>query len=161
MKASKKQTVLWAAAALFALAFARPAAAAAPEPYLSDKVDSANDNQLWTLEKHGEYYQILLKGGKLALDSDGGKKMYLNDKLDAANDNQLWTLRKEGDYVMLIPKAGGKVAVDANAGKAKPYFSDKVDAENDNQLFMLKKQGDYSQIVLKGGKFALDGNAGK
>jgi hypothetical protein len=160
MKVSKKLLVL-AATTLFVLAFAGPALAA-PEPYLSPKVDPTNPNQLWTVERHGDYVQILLKGGKLALDSNNGKgRVYLNDKVDATNDSQLWMLRKEGDHVMIIPKGGGKVALDGNNGKGKPYFSGKPDTGNDNQLWTLRKQGDNVQILLKGGKFALDANAGK
>jgi hypothetical protein len=162
MKFSTK-TLLFCAAVLAAAAFARPALAAAPtEPFLNDKVDSNNDNQLWKMEKNGDYVTLIPKSNeKLIVDANGAaakKNIYLSDKPEKDNNNQLWKMEKHGDFVMFFPKINEKVALDANGAKngAKPFFNDKIDEKNDNELWSLEKHGDYYVITSKQGKAALD-----
>jgi hypothetical protein len=41
--------------------------------YINVKPDPENDNQLWTLEKHGDFYMLLSKGHKVALSAVAAK----------------------------------------------------------------------------------------
>jgi hypothetical protein len=49
------------------------AGAADGELYILAKPDPANENQLWTLEKHGDFYMLLPKGRKVALSAPAAK----------------------------------------------------------------------------------------
>ncbi len=43
------------------------------ELYINAKIEPANDNELWTLEKHGDFYMLLSKGHKVALSAVAAK----------------------------------------------------------------------------------------
>jgi hypothetical protein len=43
------------------------------ELYIHPKPDPGNDNHLWTLEKHGDFYMLLPKGHKVALSASAAK----------------------------------------------------------------------------------------
>jgi len=145
---------------------AKSAAAAGPTLFFAEKVDPADDAQLWTMQKEGDYFLLTSKSAKAALDVNNEKgNLYLNDKIGASNNNQLWTVKAEGEYSMIVPKVGAAVldkgALDANNAKDKPYINPKTDKANYNELWTLEKHGDFIVIMPKGHKVALAVRAAK
>jgi hypothetical protein len=137
--------------------------------FFNEKVDAADDTQLWTMQKEGDDVLLISKTFKAALDANNRKgKVYLNQEVDAKNNNQLWTVKVEGDYSMLLSKqsAGilgtdGKGALDAGRSDGELYINAKIEPSNANELWTLEKHGDFYMLLSKGHKVALSAVAAK